>query len=117
MFSHSARWSRVSMQSSPNKSESASKTTRPAPRCADTITGALGIDALGWVRASTRAPLPEAIVVARYRQAARTRASTSPSPPLQIGEDPARRAVVALVVLHSLVLEPHAEPGQQLVEV
>ena len=53
------------MQSSPNRSESASTTTLPAPCSVATISGAPGTDAVSWVRASTRAPLLELIVVAR----------------------------------------------------
>ena len=69
------------MQSSPNRSESASTTTRPWPCRAATISGRFGADAVAWVRARTAAPFEEEIVVARYRQAALTRASTSPARP------------------------------------
>ena len=45
------------------------------------ISGAPGEDAVAWVRARMMPPLLEAIVVARYRQASLTRASTSPARP------------------------------------
>ena len=56
-FSQSCSWSSSSMQSSPNRSESAVTTTRPAPCSAIAASGAPGIEAVGCARAITRAPL------------------------------------------------------------
>ena len=110
------------MQSSPNRSESASTTTLPVPvRRGRRSAARPATEAVAWVRASTRRRSRAEIVVARYRQAALTRASRSPSrprpPSLELGEDPARRAEVVLVVLDGVVLEVQPEAREQLVEV
>ena len=62
---HSCSWSSSPMQSSPNRSESATTTTRPRPCSVTASSGASGVDAPGPVRASTRAPSETCSVVAR----------------------------------------------------
>ena len=120
-FCHSVRWSSSSMQSSPNRSESASTTTLPARASWPRSAARPGPTPWRGFAPARRAPLLELIVVARYRQAALTRASRSPParghPTLQVGKHPARAPRCVLVVLDGVVLELQPEAREQLVEV
>ena len=111
------------MQSSPNRSESASTTTRPRPCSAATISGRVRRPRrVAWVRASTRGAVARRdrrgpVQAGRADAARADRRSRPRAPGQQLGQDPARRAAAVLVVLDGVVLQVQAEARQQLVEV
>ena len=97
------------MQSSPNRSESASTTTRPSPWAAATISGRLrdrrsGVGAREHGRAVRRRDGRRA-VQAGLAHAREQIAGASAGARLQVGQDPARRVTVVLVVLDGVVLQ------------
>ena len=109
------------MQSSPNRSESASTTTRPRHASTATISGAPGTRPSRASRASTPGRRCSRRSSSRGTGRRRPRAPAGRrrvrARPAKLGEDPARSAPVVLVVLHGVVLEAQPETRQQLVEV
>ena len=105
------------MQSSPNRSESAATTTRPAPCSVDREQRRAGRRGRRPTRARTRTSPPSARRRRverrrRGRSTPRGRARAGRRPPsglLEVGEDPVRRAAVALVVGDRVVRDPDAE--------